>query len=341
MSSRQIIYIGNQLESRGGTPTSIDILAPLLQQEGYIVKTASEKKNRFFRLTEMLLLLVKNTKSTQVVFIDTYSTANFWYAYFTGQVCRKLRLNYIPLLHGGNLTARLKRSPRACESLFKNATLNIAPSYFIKEKFQQNGISGVQYIPNSLKIEEYSYKIRKSLKPKLLWVRAFSEIYDPLMAIQSLEILLKEFPDAELCMVGPEKDSSFQECMAYVEKKKLPVRFTGKLDKKEWHELAIEYDIFLNTTKIDNTPVSVIEAMALGIPVVSTNVGGIPYLIDNHANGVLVPPQKPLEMSNAIAVLLRDPDGSQKLASSARLKVEKFDWAEVKKMWHTVLLNID
>lgn len=341
MSSRQIIYIGNQLESRGGTPTSIDILAPLLQQEGYIVKTASEKKNRFFRLTEMLLLLVKNTKSTQVVFIDTYSTANFWYAYFTGQVCRKLRLNYIPLLHGGNLNARLKRSPRACESLFKNATLNIAPSYFIKEKFQQNGISGVQYIPNSLKIEEYSYKIRKSLKPKLLWVRAFSEIYDPLMAIQSLEILLKEFPDAELCMVGPEKDSSFQECMAYVEKKKLPVRFTGKLDKKEWHELAIEYDIFLNTTKIDNTPVSVIEAMALGIPVVSTNVGGIPYLIDNHANGVLVPPQKPLEMSNAIAVLLRDPDGSQKLASSARLKVEKFDWAEVKKMWHTVLLNID
>lgn len=341
MSNKNLIYIGNQLESKGGAPTSIDFLAPLLEKEGYVVKTASSKKNKFLRLADMLLLILKNSQSSQVVLIDTYSTANFWYAYFSGRACQKLGIKYIPLLHGGELPLRLKRSPKACESLFKNAISNISPSIFIKEKFLEKGISRVHYIPNSLRLEKYSFKARTTFKPKLLWVRAFSEIYEPLLAIKALEILLKKFPLAELCMVGPEKDSSLKTCQKYVEENKLPVKFTGILEKQEWHILAAEYDIFLNTTKIDNTPVSVIEAMALGLPVVSTNVGGIPYLIENQLDGVLVSFNNPVETAGAIEALLENPEKAKKIAASARLKVEKFDWEVVKKMWNEVLSEIN
>lgn len=340
MSSKKLIYIGNRLEPQGGTPTSIDFLAPLLEQAGHEVKTASAKSNKMLRLADMLLLILKNSGTSQVVLIDTYSTSNFWYAYFSAMVCKKLGMNYIPLLHGGDLPARLERSPRACRTLFNNAALNISPSVFIKEKFLENGISRVQYIPNSLILERYSFKRRTTFSPKLLWVRAFSEIYDPLLAIKTLEILLKKFPQAELCMVGPEKDASFNICQTYVEENHLPVKFTGMLEKQEWHALAAEYDIFLNTTKIDNTPVSVIEAMALGLPVVSTRVGGIPYLIDNGVDGVLISSDSPIDMAGAVEDLLSNKEKAMSLAAAARLKVEKFDWSLVKNKWNELLSNI-
>ena len=68
------------------------------------------------------------------------------------------------------------------------------------------------------------------------------------------------------------------------------MNFTGKLSKQEWRDLSKDYNVFINTTNFDNTPVSVIEAMALGIPVVSTNVGGLPFLITDKVDGVLVEP---------------------------------------------------
>ena len=174
-------------------------------------------------------------------------------------------------------------------------------------------------------------------QPKLLWVRAFAEIYDPMAALETLELLLENHENAELCMVGPEKDSSFKKCKTYAREKNLPVTFTGFLEKKEWLQLSENFDIFLNTTTIDNTPVSVIEAMALGLPVVSTNVGGIPYLIDDQAQGLLVPSRAPAAMAEAVKELITHPEKARKLAFSAREKVEEFDWNLVKKKWAKIL----
>ena len=124
----------------------------------------------------------------------------------------------------------------------------------------------------------------------MLWVRSFSEIYNPLLALQIVELLKNEGLDVELCMVGPEKDGSLQRCKSVAQELNLPVTFTGMLSKEEWIDLSKDYDIFINTTNFDNMPVSVMEAMALGLPVVSTNVGGLPYLIEDGVDGMLFPP---------------------------------------------------
>ena len=154
-----------------------------------------------------------------------------------------------------------------------------------------------------------------------------------------LEELLKEYPDAELCMVGPEKDESYKECFNYAEKNKLPVKFTGKLTKPEWTALSKDYDIFLNTTNVDNTPVSLIEAMALGFPIISTNVGGIPYLIKDQKTGLLVPAKNKSAMVDAISTLLKNQNLAESLSQNARNQSEKFDWEIVKKEWKEVLLG--
>ena len=334
---KNLLYIGNQLSIRGGTPTSIDTLAPLLREEGFDVKIASAKKNKLLRLIDMLHLVYKIRRTTHYVLIDTYSTQNFWYAYAVARLCQILRLKYIPILHGGELFIRLERSPKASKSIFGKAFLNVAPSLYMKTVFQQAGFTRVRYIPNSIYLKNYFYRERAEIRPKLLWVRAFAEIYNPLQALKVLELLLPDFPNAELCMLGPKKDDSWKECIRYAKLHHLPVRFPGRLSKEEWTALSENYDIFLNTATIDNTPVSVIEAMALGLPVVSTNVGGLPYLISADVDGVLVPPNDPQRMAEAIKTILKRPEHSLERTRAARIKVEAFDWERVKEIWKGIL----
>jgi glycosyltransferase involved in cell wall biosynthesis len=138
-------------------------------------------------------------------------------------------------------------------------------------------------------------------------------------------------------MVGPDKDGSLIECKKKAKALNLPIVFTGKLEKEQWIDLSESCDLFINTSKLDNMPVSVIEAMALGLPVISTNVGGIPYLIDNNVTGILVQPNNVEEFTAAIRTLMKDKYLTASLSENARRKVEAFDWQQVKGSWLSVL----
>ena len=115
------------------------------------------------------------------------------------------------------------------------------------------------------------------------------------------------------------------------------IQFTGKLTKEDWISLSKDYNIFINTTHLDNTPLSVIEAMALGLAIVSTNVGGIPNLITNQKNGLLVNDNDFLKMSQEVITLTTNKDKFEYLITNARNTVEMFDWKIVKKQWFEIL----
>jgi glycosyltransferase involved in cell wall biosynthesis len=101
--------------------------------------------------------------------------------------------------------------------------------------------------------------------------------------------------------------------------------------------LSKEYNVFINTTHFDNTPVSVIEAMALGLPIVSTNVGGIPFLVHNTSSGLLVNDNDDEGMTKAIKSLFNDKELGNKMIINARKTVENFDWNVVKYNWFEIL----
>lgn len=325
------------MSRKDATQTTIDILARLFREEGYSVHTSSRMNNKVFRMLDMLWTTMLNSRKTDVVLIDTYSTANFWYAVLIGALCQILNKPYIPILHGGNLPSRIKNSPKASKFLFKKAMVNIAPSHFLLSEFKKVGFTNLSFIPNTLEITKYSFLDRKAVTPKLLWVRSFSSIYNPIMALQVLEALLKEYPKASLTMVGPAKDESYDECVAFAKAQKLTVTFTGLLAKEEWVALASLHDIFISTTNFDNTPVSVIEAMALGLPIVSTDVGGMPFLIDHNKDGILTPAREVAPFVASLKNILQSPELAQSLAQNARKKAESFDWNTVKKSWEEVL----
>lgn len=334
---KRLLYIGNKLAVHGKPPTAIDLLPEKLQEEGYSVISVSSKKGKISRGIDMLLFTIKNRNKVDLVLIDTYSTMNFYYAVLVAMLCRKFKLPYLPILHGGNLPNRLEESPRLSKKLFGKAHTNIAPSRYLQDQFQKHGIKNIRYIPNTLEIENYPFKSREVVTAKLLWVRSFSEIYNPLLALEIVEVLLKKGIDVSLCMVGPEKDGSLKRCEKVASELILPVTFTGMLQKPDWIALSKDYDVFINTTNFDNMPVSVMEAMALGLPVISTNVGGLPFLIDNSENGILVPPNDAPAFVDAIIELLNNPLKHGEITKNARVKVERFDWENVKHSWIKLL----
>ena len=221
--------------------------------------------------------------------------------------------------------------------VFATAYQNVAPSSYLKQEFENAGFTNVIHIPNSIEIDKYQFKSRAELTPKLLWVRAFASIYNPEMAVKVLQQLQEKHPSATLTMVGPDKDGSLQTTKAFAESIGVAVNFTGQLAKEDWWKLASEHDIFINTTHFDNTPISVMEAMALGLPLVSTNVGGIPYLLTDKENALLVPDNDDKAMTEAILDLLNDNVKSNQMAKNARTSIEQMDWNVVKEGWKRVL----
>lgn len=330
---KQILYIGN---NHTKNPTTLKILSSFLSKEGFKMYKSSNKVNKFLRLLDMCFCILNLRKKVDYVLIDTYSTSNFYYAFFCSQLARFFKLKYISILHGGNLPYRLEKSPKMSKLIFKNSYINISPSEYLKYEFEKKGYL-VQKISNTLEIENYSFIKREKIAPKLLYVRAFDKVYNPLMAIEVLRKLVKIYPEAKLCMIGPDKDGSLKKAEELVLKYNLlnNIEITGFLSKKEWHKKAEEYDIFINTTNLDNTPVSVIEAMALGLPVISTSVGGIPYLIENKEDGLLVAKNDVEKMVTCVISLI---DGNHKnITINARKKVEKFGWEHLRTDWLKIL----
>ncbi|MFA5556639.1 MAG: glycosyltransferase [Flavobacteriaceae bacterium] len=334
---KTLLYIGNKLSKHGYTPTSIETLGLFFEKEGYTMCYASEKENQLKRFLDMGWSVFKNRNKADYIIIDTYSTFSFWYAFMVSQLCRLFELKYIPILHGGNLPHRLDKNPRLCQMVFNHSYKNVAPSGYLLDAFQKRNYPNLVFIPNTIEVENYPFLNREIKTPKLLWVRSFAWLYNPKMAVDVLKELQKKYPDAKLCMVGPDKDGSLETTRQYAKEQSVEVKFTGRLSKPEWIKLSEEYNVFINTTNFDNTPVSVMEALCLGLPVVTTNVGGIPFLLKNQQNALLVNKEDTDAMVSAIETLINNPESKDSIVKNALDLAKTFDWNVVKEQWRKLL----
>ena len=198
----------------------------------------------------------------------------------------------------------------------------------------------MKLIPNYISLEEYPYKKRQQFYPKVLWVRSIHPIYNPEMAIDVIAQLNQDHPQVKLCMVGPVKDKAlFDKLQEKIRVLQLEdcIQFTGQLSKNKWSAIARDYDIFINTSNIDNTPVSIMEAMALGLPIVSTNVGGIPYLIDDGVTGLLINSSDSDQMAEKINELISGKIDGDFITRNARQRISIMDKKEIIKKWYDII----
>ncbi len=334
--NKKILYVGNNTSKKTNYGSSILLVSKLLAGEGYQMSITSSKQNIFFRLIDMSISVFKHRNKVDYILIDTFSSLNFYSALITSQISRLFKVKYIPVLRGGNLPHRIEKNKFLSNLIFNNSYINVAPSNYLKTEFDKKNYKTL-LIPNILELEKYSFFKREQIEPKLLWVRAFQDVYNPMMAIDTFSLVKKKFPDAKLTMVGPKKDYTFDEVESRIKELELEecIELTGVLPKNVWHEKSKDFDILINTTNFDNTPNSVIEGMAMGLTIVTTNVGGIPYLIDNDIDGVLVEKQNANQMAKEIIRIIKN--NENEMSVNARLKVENFGWQKVKYKWFSIL----
>jgi glycosyltransferase involved in cell wall biosynthesis len=302
----------------------------------------SSKKNKLFRILEIIYFLVIKCFKIKIVVIHSFSTLAFYMTLIAAILCRLLNIKYIVIVHGGDYPNRIKKSPFFIKMIFKYSYLNISPSKYLQYEFSNLGYD-FKFIPNAIDLKLFKFKERIEFKPNLLWVRAFDKIYNPTMAVLVVFQLKKKYPNVKLWMVGNKCDHSYNETVALINKLNLKdnIELTGVLSHKDWAELSQKADIFINTTNIDNMPVSVLQAMALGLPVFSTDVGGVKWLIDDKINGIKCSAGNIDEMSDKILYYLNNQKELSILSKNARDIPLALQWDLVLPLWKEILYKYD
>jgi glycosyltransferase involved in cell wall biosynthesis len=339
---RSVLIIGNFLSGAGGSRGVCEELAERLATDGWQVLTTSRKRPKLFRLADMVLTAVKHRHEYALGQMDVFSGPAFFWAEAVGWTLRRLGKPYVLTLHGGNLPEFAKRWPGRVRRLLNSAKIVTAPSRYLKERMEHY-CPGIRVLPNAIDLSLYPYRERGPVRPKLIWLRAFHEMYNPVMAIKVVKELAPKYPEVQLTMVGPDKgDGSLQRTQRAVAAAGLGdrVRFLGSVPKSEVPAVLSRADIFLNTTHIDNTPVSVIEAMACGLCIVTTNVGGIPFLVEDGESGLLVERGDASSMAAAVSRCLQDQQFAQHCSRNARRTVEPMDWPKVLAEWDRLFRSV-
>jgi L-malate glycosyltransferase len=309
------------------------ILSELFTRAGYPVVSASANLNRYARLIEIVQTLIEIRNKVDILIIEVYGGPSFVVEDIASCLGRRFNQRVIMWLHGGAMPAFISRYPRWTRRVLSRANLIVAPSTYLARTMELHGFESF-VIPNVIDLAAYNHKQRRLLKPRLFWMRSFHPIYNPELALRAFARVRHSFREARLVMAGTDKGSE-SDTRQLAQKLGLTdaVEFTGFLDMEEKARVGKDCDIFLNTSRIDNMPVALVEACALGLPIVSTAVGGVPDILANRQTGLLVADNCEVEMAGAVQELLEDPELAERLSTNGRNIAERSSWNMVRPQW--------
>ena len=239
---------------------------------------------------------------------------------------KKVLLHY----HSGEARDHLRRFRTARTMLGKMGML-IVPSCYLVDVFAEFGLKA-EVVPNIVDLSKFCFRSRTPLRPHLICTRGFHPYYRVDLVVQAFAQVQKVFPEACLDLAGGGPVEG--QIRDLVQQLKLSgVRFLGVVSRAEIGRVYDEADIFVNASSLDNMPVSILEAFASGMPVVSTAPEGMRYLVDHDRTGLLSPPGESAPLAENILRLLRDEELSARLAASAYEETNRYRWTAVRERW--------
>jgi glycosyltransferase involved in cell wall biosynthesis len=212
------------------------------------------------------------------------------------------------------------------------------PSGYLVDVFREFGLHA-DAVPNVVDLGQFRFRERNPLKPHLVCTRGFHPYYCVDVVVRAFAQVVREFPDARLNLVG--KGPSEAEIRDVVRELDVPgVNFAGVASREEIGAVYDNADIFINASRLDNMPVSVMEAFAAGTPVVTTSPECMPYLVTHERTGLLSPIGDPDMLAKNVIRLLRDNDLATRLAHNAYEESQKYLWKNVRRQWLEVYRSI-
>jgi glycosyltransferase involved in cell wall biosynthesis len=276
-------------------------------------------------------LLVRELRRADVVHVFSASYWSFLLSPLPAVIVAKLLgkpvvMNY----RSGEGPDHLRRSAIARATL-RRVDRNAVPSRFLHDVFASFGIRS-HVIPNVVDVERFRFRRREGLRPHVLSTRNFETLYNVPCTLRAFRLVQDRYPDAQLTLVGGGSQDAAIRRLAR-ELHLANVTFAGRVKPDEIWRYYAEADIYLQTPDVDNMPSSVLEAYASGCPVVSSDAGGVPAILTDGQNGLLVPCGDHQAAAGAMIRLLDDPALARRVADAAFDGCARYQWSSVRRQW--------
>ena len=335
----RLLMVAPLLGGRGRVPDVFETLGPLLREAGHHVAMTSPQPVAGRRAAAMVTTTLRRRRDVDAVVVHLYSGRALAVEEAVSRAAGRVPL--IGVLSGGGFPGFARRHPRWVPRVLGRFDRLVAPSAYLGRWAEATSTTPVTVIANPLDLDAYPYRARGPVRPRILWLRAYHEIYAPEVAVRAAAGLLPHYDDVVLTMVGADKGERAS-CEALVEQLGLGdrARVGGFAGPEEKRRLFEDHDVFLNTARVDNRPVSVVEAAASGLCVVSTDVGGVPDLVTDGESAVLVPPDDPAAVVGAVRGLVDAPARASRISAGGRAVAEAGRPEVVVAAWRSLLSEI-
>jgi L-malate glycosyltransferase len=242
---------------------------------------------------------------------------------------KKALINY----HSGEARNHLKGS-RIARTVLKRASRVVSPSGYLVDVFREFGIEA-ESVPNIIDFSQFAYRERSPLRPHLVCTRGFHPYYAINVVIKAFAEIKKIYLDAQLDLVGG--GALETDIRRLVSDLGLTgVNFCGVASRDEIGRYYDRADIFINGSRLDNMPVSILEAFASGTPVISTAPEGMRYLVEDGRTGLLSDVGDPNALAANVVRILRDTELARRLSVNAFEQLAQYRWERVREQWLSI-----
>jgi glycosyltransferase involved in cell wall biosynthesis len=282
--------------------------------------------------------LLRELAQTDVVHVFSASYSSFLLAPLPAIVVarmlgRPVVLNY----RSGEAADHLSRSAIA-RAVLRRVDENVVPSRFLVEVFAHFGLSATA-IPNIVDLGRFEFRQRVPLRPRIVSTRNFQALYNVPCTIRAFRIVQDRWPDAQLTLVGTGLEE--RALRAMVDQLRLRhVTFAGPIHPDAIADFYHVNDIYVQSPNIDNMPTSVIEAFASGLPVVSTEAGGVPAILTHGVHGLLAPLDDHHQIAAHVLRLLDDSGLAKRMTFAAYAACQQCTWTAVRQQWLQVYRRV-
>ncbi len=346
MSAPRIAIVAPTLGILGGQGVQALALLQHLREEGYdvgLVPINPEfpwclrwlRRRRYVRTVANQVLYLPSLRRLRQADVVHIFSASYWSfllapapAILAARLYgKRIVLNY----HSGEADDHLRHWGALVHPWLRMVDEIVVPSAYLRAVFARHGYRA-RVVPNVVDGGRFCYAERDPLLPRLLSTRNLEPHYRVDNTLEAFALLKAHYPGATLTVAGYDSLETRLKRLA----KSLGqdgIRFLGRVEPREMPRLYGEGHIFVNSSVIDNQPLSVLEAFAAGLPVVSTAPGEIAAMVRDDETGLVVPPDDPVAMAKGVATLLEDPERARRLARRGRREAEEYAWPRVRERW--------
>jgi glycosyltransferase involved in cell wall biosynthesis len=345
----RMLLVGPVPPPAGGMANQTRQLAELLRGQGCVVEQVATNAayrpswvarvpllRAGFRLLPYLWALWRGCGRNDVVHLMANSGWS-WHL-FALPAIGVARLRGTPVVvnyRGGEAAAFLARSAGIVGWALRRCQRLVVPSGFLREVFASHGIEA-EIVPNIVDTTRFRPAEVAERGCGLIVARNLEPIYDNATALRAFALVRRVHPEARLTIAGTGPEAGALQALAKELGIEAAVDFAGRLERDEMAARLRHSRIALNPSLVDNMPNSVLEALASGVPVVSTAVGGVPFIVHDGATALLVPPGDAQAMAAALLRLLAEPELAQRLSANGLREAQRYTWEQVAPLWAAV-----